>query len=320
MVTIKEVAEKAGVSVATVSRVINNSGVVSERTKLKVLRVMKELGYNPRPWAKYLASSRNRFTAYVVMTPRIRRFLDKRRGFYFDIFMGIETIAKQSGVLLKVVDPGYFEKADGFLLVGADFDKDNIEAYKGTGKPVVLVDHYIPDIRIDAVVSDGYGGAYAVVKMFIDRGYRRIVHIHGNLKPYSFRERYSGYTNAMIDHNLMPVYFEFDDFHDNMNSVVALMLRNYDLPEAIFTSNDFSAVRVIEELENRGIKVPDDVSVVGFDDSIEAEERGITTVRVYKLELGSFAMRRLLTLMMGQDIHPAKISLFTKIVERKTVK
>ena len=322
MPTIRDVAKRAGVSISTVSRVLNNSGPVSERARLAVLKAMEELGYTPHPWAKYLATIREEFKVSIVMTPRIKEYLVKGEGFYFEVYLGIKNVMKQIKVREKIVDKeeALQDETDGFLLIGADFRRKEVERYMSTGKPVVLVDHYIPGMNVDAVVSDGYGGAYSAIRMMLKRGFRRIIHIHSDLRPYSFRERFEGYTSAMGRCGLMPKYYEFDDYNDNMSSVMDLILKNYGKPEVIFTSNDFSAIRAMEELEKRGYRIPDDVSLIGFDDSPEAEELELTTVRVYKDELGSFAMRRLITLMMGQDVHPAKISLFTEIVERKSTR
>ncbi len=319
MVTIRDVARRAGVSVATVSRVINNTGRVSMRTRERVLRAMRDLGYSPRPWAKYLATPKRKFSVSVVVTPRIRKHMVEG-AFYHSVFKGIESVAKASGVRIEIIDMGRVVESDGFLLIGADFDEKTVEMYKSTKKPVVMVDHYIPGMKIDAVVSDGFGGAFNAVSMLVENGYRRIVHIHSPLNAFSFRERYSGYMSVMERYNLFPKVYEFDDVSDNMSAVIELMLNTYGLPDAVFTSNDFSAVRAYRELTKRGVRVPEDVSIVGFDDSKEAEELDLTTVRVFKDELGSFGMRRLITLMMGQDLHPAKISLFTELVIRGSVK
>ncbi len=319
MVTIRDVAKRAGVSVTTVSRVINNSPKVSKETRKKVLHAMEELGFSPRPWAKYLALPKSKVVSGVVITPRIKKFMSKG-AFYYEVFRGIKSVAKVSGVEVKVMYKEDVEDAEGYLLIGADFDRDYIEELRKRGKPKVLVDHYIPGMKIDAVVSDGYGGAYNAVELLIKTGHRRIVHIHSPLTAYSFRERFNGYINAMEKHGLMAKVYEFDDVAENMGYVVDLMLNTYGMPDAIFTSNDFAAIRLLKELRKRGIRVPDDVSIVGFDDSPEAEKFGFASVRVFKEELGSFAMRRLITLMMGQDLHPAKISLFTELVIRGSVK
>ncbi len=319
MITIRDVAKRAGVSVATVSRVINNTGKVSLRTKERVLIAMKELGYSPRPWARYLATPRRKFSVTIVATKRITSHMEEG-SFYKYVFEGIEGVARQSGVRIQATDIGDFPLSDGYLLIGADFDKATVEEYKSRGKPVVMIDHYIPGMNIDAVVSDGYGGAFEAISTLAEIGHKRIVHIHNPLSAYSFRERYDGYFRAMEKYGFFPKVYEFDDLGDNMEAVIELMLNTYGVPDAIFTSNDFAAVRVHEELMKRGIEIPDDVSLIGFDDSPDSEKLGISSVRVFKEELGSFGMRRLITLMTGQDTHPAKISLFTELVIRGSVK
>ncbi len=319
MITIRDVAKRAGVSVATVSRVINNRGKVSIRTRERVLMAMKELGFSPRPWAQFLAAPKRKFTVAVVVTERISRTMTGD-GFYKYVFDGIKEVSEQSGVKLERIKPSKDASFDGYLLIGADFNREDVELYRSMGKPLVMVDHYIPGMKIDAVVSDGYGGAFNAVSKLIEMGHRRIVHIHNPLKAYSFRERYDGFFGAMEKYGLFPKVYEFDDMGDNMDAVIELMLNTYGVPDAVFTSNDFAAIRAYEELTKRGIRIPEDVSLIGFDDSTASEELGISSVRVYKEELGSFGMRRLITLMTGQDTHPAKISLFTELVIRESVK
>jgi len=320
MITIKDVAKKAGVSITTVSRVVNNSPRVSKKTREKVVKAMKELGFSPRPWAKYLAMPRANFKVGVVITKRIKRFMGKG-SFYHLILDGINEVASSSGVKVEVIMYGEEEKSlDGYLLIGADFGPNDVEKFTSMKKPVVLVDNHIPGLNVDVVISDGYGGAFNAVQTLINYGYKRIVHIHSPLSTYSFRDRFNGYVDAMEKNNLMPKVYEFDDIAENMTYVIDLMLNTYGVPEAIFTSNDFAATRAIKELRKRGIKVPEDVAIMGFDDSREAKEMNFSSVRVFKKEMGSFSMRRLATLMMGQDVHPAKISLYTEPVIRGLIK
>ena len=316
MATIRDVAKKAGVSIATVSRVLNGSSKVSEKTREKVLKAVRELGYSPRPWAKYLALPRGRMVAGIVVTKRIKRYM-KKGAFYHEVMKGVKLVSKESGVQVALMERGKESEADGYLLIGADFGYEDVERIRESfGKPLVLVDNHLPGLKIDAVISDGYGGAMAVVDELVAHGMKRIVHIHSILSVFSFRERFNGYVDAMHKSGLMPKFYEFDDVSDNMSYVVDLMLNSYGVPQAIFTSNDFAAVRLMKELKKRGLNAPVDPYIVGFDDSPEAERYGISSVRVFKSELGSFGMRRLITLMLNQDTHPAKISLFTELVMR----
>ena len=118
----------------------------------------------------------------------------------------------------------------------------------------------------------------------------------------------------------MPKTYEYDDIANNMPSVVEMMLRTYGLPHAIFASNDIAAIRVITELKKKGIRIPEDVSVIGFDDIAWAEtfDPPLTTLRVFKDEMGVLACNRLRDLIMGVNLHPVRISLFTRFVKRKS--
>ncbi|WP_282956782.1 substrate-binding domain-containing protein [Thermosipho africanus] len=145
-------------------------------------------------------------------------------------------------------------------------------------------------------------------------------YVNGPLNSYGFKGRFDGYTSAMEEAGLLPKYYEYDDIKDNMSDVIDFMLRKNEKPEAIFASNDITAMRVIRELKKRNFKVPKDVSVIGFDDIISAEsfDPPLTTLKVFKDEMGSLAAKRIYELLVGHDIHPIMMSLFTKFIKRKS--
>lgn len=323
MPTIEDVAKEAGVSTATVSRVINNSGYVSERTKLRVWHAIKKIGYTPKESARVLAKHKKTYRIAVCISERIKKLSqqDNVGQFYGVVVESIRRSSTACGMypeleLMETVANEY----DGYILIGADADLNILKKFRSMRKPFVLVDHYIPGQVIDCIISDGYDGAYYAVSYLIKKGLTRIVHIHAPLNAYGFRSRYDGYLAAMEHGGLMPKTYEYDDIANNMPSVVEMMLRTYGLPHAIFTSNDIAAIRVITELKKRGIRVPEDVSVIGFDDIAWAEtfDPPLTTLRVFKDEMGVLACNRLRDLIMGVNPHPVRISLFTRFIKRKS--
>lgn len=322
MTRLIDVAKLAKVSTATVSRVINNNGYVSAKVRERVIKAIEELGYQPAKAARFLAKSGQNFDVGVVaddwVLKSITTVIDE---FYSIVYKGIIDFSKNHRMNIHLLDVNSWdENADGFLLVGGGITKELVKEVKKTKKPMVLVDQYLPGLKVDYVVSDGYDGAVFAVDKLIFKGMKRIVHIHGPLSHFGFRDRYDGYMATMEMHGFMPKSYEFDEINDNMSAIIDIMLRSYGKPDAIFGSNDTAAIRAMEELKLRGFKIPDDVSIVGFDDIMSASlvSPKLTTLKIFKYDLGSIAARRLFNLLMGEEKHPVKISLFTQYIERES--
>ncbi|MGE0032974.1 MAG: LacI family DNA-binding transcriptional regulator [Pseudothermotoga sp.] len=271
MASIDDVARLAGVSIATVSRVLNNRGYVSEKTKLKVWKAVRELGYKPQKSARTLAS-RRLFKVALVISDRIKKLLKNETGnFYAIVLQAIKDVESSfrfstAPLILESSDPKGF---DGFLLIGSDATAEQVMFYRKYGK-VVLVDHYIDGLGIDCVVSDGYDGVYKVVQDFVQRGFENIVHLHGPLRFYGFKDRYRGYTEAMQRNGLLPVCYEYDDLHEEITPVLKKIFRDKKV-QVLICSNDIIAIRALKELKSWGYRIPEDVSVIGFDDIPQAE-------------------------------------------------
>ncbi|PMP83640.1 MAG: LacI family transcriptional regulator, partial [Caldisericum exile] len=187
--------------------------------------------------------------------------------------------------------------------------------------PVVLVDQYIPTLKVDCIVSDGYDGASYAIKYLISKGLKKIIHIHGFLSHFGFKDRYMGFISTMENYKLLPKDYEYnDEIMEDMNPLIEKILKVYGLPEAIFASNDPIAIKVIETLNAFKIRVPEDVSVIGFDGTEIGEKfnPALTTLKVPMYEMGSLAVKRLIDIIADQDIHPVKISLFTEFIRRNS--
>ncbi|WP_036222261.1 LacI family DNA-binding transcriptional regulator [Mesoaciditoga lauensis] len=323
---IREIAKKADVSIATVSRVLNDSKNVSPSTREKVLKILKKYRFEMDPWAKRLASKRNVTHIFIMVSKRILKTLDlKDKEFYSMVVKGIQNTAKANRSITTIVemetnlDEKKLKGIDGVLLVGGDTTAEHVRFLKKIGMPQVLVDQYIPTVKVDCVVSNGYDGASYAVKYLISQGFKKIVHIHGFLNHFGFKDRYVGYMTTMEQNNLLPKAYEYnDEVMEDMKPLVEKMLNVYGVPEAIFASNDPIAMKVIETLKAFHIKVPDDISVIGFD----GIEKGkyfnppLSTLRVPMQEMGSLALKRLLDIVYGQDVYPVRISLFTEFIKR----
>ncbi len=323
MSKIDDVAKLAGVSIASVSRVLNSKDNVSKKTKEKVLRAIEELDYKPSRIARNLANKKSFYNIGLVISKRIDKILKGNdsfgiREFYTTVLAGIENLAKENNIQIKLqtFDNGnrkLLEDLDGLLIMGGDRLPKLVE---NSDLPKVLVDNYIPALKVDSVISNGFDGAYYTIKQMITRGYKKIVHIHGSLTYWGFRNRFEGYTAAMTEFGLLPQTFECDETPEGI--LYALNLALSKKPNVIFASNDVIALIILNFLKKKKIYVPKEIQLIGFDDIISSSvsEPKLSTVKVFKFEMGNIALNRLIDLINEKNPHPAMISLFTTFVER----
>ena len=303
-------AKRAGLSLSTVSLTINNSGYVSQETRAKVSRAVEELGYHPSRAARVLASNRSGNIGFILSNDHFSLM----EPFYTRIFLGTEFEARNHNfyVLLTTVGrqlrkpsdmPRFLleRNVDGIIIAGK-VNANLVEYIEALGLPMVLVDYEIPRKRVSTVLIDNRkGGQLATHHLITAGGHRNIGFIGGDVGHPSIRERLASFKQTMNE-NDCPIDKEFivDDEPDtrvhNGYNAAERMLNGKKRPTAIFAANDAMAIGCLRYAKNRGMKVPDDLAIVGFDDiemSSHVDPR-LTTVRVFKEELGAHAVRRLL--------------------------
>jgi LacI family transcriptional regulator len=273
MSTIHDVARLAGVSPITVSRVLNNSGYASEETRARVEAAAAELGYVPNTLARGLRSKRTN-TLALVMT-------DITNPYFTLIARGVEDTASNSGytVIFCNTDESEAEEekylnilvqkqVDGILLVPACSNSQSLKFLRSNEIPFVLIDRRVPDTRSDLVRSDSEQGAYNLTRHLIELGHKRIVTITGPQAVSTSLDRASGYQRAMKEAglaDLIEVYygsFTQDSGYELTSRALALKPR----PTAIFGGNNFISIGIFKALRDASLIVPEDMSVVGFDD------------------------------------------------------
>ena len=333
-VTIKDVASRAGVSLSTVSLVLNKKHNVSEETRLKVLQTIEELKYHPRRVARGLASKTTRNIGFIVTENHFSR----AEPFYTKVFLGIEFEARKHHyyVLLTTVERSFRRSrhiprfllernVDGVILAGT-MPTSLTDFIRETGLPFVMVDYLPKSGPCSAVLIDNFDGAYRAVTHLIERGHRRIAYVGGDIEHPSFKERLSGYEKALSDSGI-PVENElimanepYTGFQDGYRAM-GKYLGNGVTFTALFAGNDAMAQGCLQCLREHEIDVPDKVAVVGFDD-IESDlqvEPHLTTVRVDKEELGAVSVRRLVEMIdKGQFIQSKTVLPVELIIRRST--
>ena len=300
--TIRDVAREARVSVATVSRVFNNSGPVREETRAAILAVAERLQYTPNTAARSL-STRRTGTVGVLLP-------DLHGEFFSEVIRGIDQTVQSSGYHVLISsshnDRAEIEAAlramrgrvDGLILMAPDLDADSLLANLPERLPLVLLNTHLKEPGFDSINIDNYGGALRMTMHLLDAGRRRIALITGGARNYDAQERLRGYREALrgrglgVDERLIVP----GDFTEWSGHAAAQRLAALEpLPDAVFATNDSMAVGALSALRDAGVSVPEDIAVVGFDDIPIAQyvSPALTTVRVSIASLGSRAAARL---------------------------
>lgn len=275
MVTIYDIAKKANVSAMTVSRVINNTGRISEKTRMKVKRIMEEMNYVPNSMARSLVLQETKILSLLIT--------DITNPFYTTLARGAEDAAKRCGYKLlfgnsdenlikekEYVDMMLTARVDGVLFAPAgDGSLEHLNTLRKHNIQLVLLDREVPGFETDMVLGDSKDGARKLVEHLISLGHKRIALINGALQVSTARHRLAGYKEALKLNDLpyddrLVAEFGYKPFADD--SSLDELLQLDDPPTAIFAANNFLAIGVIRALRARGIPVPEQISVVCFDD------------------------------------------------------
>ena len=325
--TIKDVARLAGVSVATVSRVLNASAPVRDTTRVRVLEVARELRFAPNGAARTL--SRRRAGALGVILP------DLYGEFFSELLRGIDQEAQRAGHSLLVSSSHHDShgvgvavramrgRVDGLLVMAPEVSAAALDAALPDGLPVVLLNR-APGVTAASVMVDNYGGAHAMTTHLLSLGHRRIGFVAGAVDNADSDERELGYRAALDEAGLPfePELYARGDFtEDGGWRGARALLSRAEPPSVIFAANDAMAIGVLSALREADIAVPARIAVVGFDDIPVARflNPPLTTVRVGIAALGARAAELLLAALAQRsppERAPQRAVLPTELVIR----
>jgi LacI family transcriptional regulator len=332
-VTIRDVARAAGVSVATVSRVFNNSGPVHEETRARIREVAREMRYTPNSAARSLITARS--NTLGVLLP------DLYGEFFSEVIRGIDQTAQQHGYHVLVSSSHETQariegamramrgRVDGLIVMSPDIDAPTLAANLPESLPVVLLNCAVEGTSYDAISVDNFGGAYAMVRHLLSTGRTRVAIITGSSRNYDARERLRGYRAALRDAGVnrgegggedgweIPGDFTETGGYHAARALAALPNR----PDAVFAGNDAMAIGALSAFRELGLAVPRDIAVAGFDDIPMARYMSppLTSVHVEISELGTQAMEVLLAAVSEKNRHERRqVVLSTTLVIRQS--
>ncbi|WP_338108286.1 LacI family DNA-binding transcriptional regulator [Bacillus pseudomycoides] len=323
MSTIKDVAKLAGVSVATVSRVLNKNGYVHEDTLKKVERAIELLDYKPSTVARSLYNKKSRLIGLVVPNivnpffPEVARAVEDvahKQGYTVVLCNSDESLEKEK----QYIDVLRQNNVDGFIVAT---NPQNSMNYMNLSVPVVAIDRMFNE-RIPTVYADNYAGSQEATKLLLEKGCQHIAHIRGPRDVSTANERFEGFIDVITQYGLSYMIAESTFDPADSERVAMELLEEYPHIDGIVAGNDLIAIGVVKAALQKGISIPDDLQIIGFDgiSLTEMMYPALTTVAQPIYEMGRIATELLLEQMEGNQLETEHYRLPIEIIERNTTK
>jgi len=338
IITIKYIADKLGVSITTVSRVLNGKAKeyrISERTANAILELAKELNYTPNPIAKSLRERRTNTIGLVIP--------DISNPFFASIAQNIENEARKFGYTIMLCDSGedtnqeaelikilINRRVDGFIICPVGISSEHLGVIFKKKIPIVIVDRYFRGLNCSYVVSDNYRGAYDAVNYLIKCGHRVIGCVQGLIGTSVNSDRVQGYKDALI-HNGIEVdrtLITGDSFGEKNGYIATKLLLNRERkPTAILALSNLISLGALKAIKEEGLSIPQDISIISFDDQPYCEYLSppMTMIAQQKAEMGEIAVKLLINQIGSKENSydkgntVQKIVIPTRLVIRKSV-
>jgi LacI family repressor for deo operon, udp, cdd, tsx, nupC, and nupG len=326
--TLRDVAGLAGVSTATVSRALEKPDTVAEATRARIMEAVAACGYTPNIMARNLRKMETRLVTILIA--------DVTNPFFNEIVRGIERVARENGYSVLLADsendPGQenayggllaAKRTDGMILLNGRMPAGLLPAggEASADAPVVVACEYLPNLDLPTIQIDNIDAAKRATEHLLSLGHRRVGFITGPLWNVLSRDRLSGYRDAVLDAGLgfddalvVPGNFSIRSGIEATERLLALSSR----PTAIFASNDEMAIGAIRAARDGGLRIPADLSIMGFDDIRFAAyvDPPLSTIRQPGQEIGRRAMEMLVRIMAGKPLEERRILLPTELVVR----
>lgn len=329
-ITIKDVAKKAGVSISTVSRVINDSKPVTDEVKQKVLDVIKETGYIPNPLARSLVTKKSQLIGVIV--PEVSD------SFVNEILNGVEEIAKMYDyeILLantysdkeqelKSINLLRAKQVEGIVMISWKVEEEHVDYMQKCGIPASYISKTARDYDIHTVSTSNVDATYDMTKYLLDKGHQKIAFVMTSKDDTVLEiERLTGYEKALNERNInldQSLIKHGTTTYEGGYSSMKELLDEGIVPHAAFVTGDEAAIGAINAICDAGYKVPEDISVAGFNDVKIAKmyRPKLTTVHQPLYDMGAVAIRMVIKMINNETLEEKKIELPYKIEERDSV-
>ena len=310
-ITIYDIAEKLSISVATVSRALKDDPVVSKKTKKRIFDMVEEMGYRTNHYAQNLRRQQTNTIGVIVH--------ELKSTFITSVLAGIEKVATEAGYDLIITHSSesylkeaanaknlFHKRVDG-LIASLSFDTKDLRHFQPfveKGVPIMFFDRVEQDNNNTVVIIDNNRCGYLATQHLIEQGCKRIAHITASLDRNVYAQRFKGYRDALYDHGI-----EYDEsllFVKDLSESAGLeaasrLLKLKPLPDGVFVTNDFVAAVCMRTLKEHGIRIPEDIAIVGFNNDAIAKliEPALTTINYPGIDMGEIAARNLINHLKG---------------------
>jgi LacI family transcriptional regulator len=326
---IKQISDITGYSAATVSNALNKKRGVNQNTSDEIFRVAREIGY----------LDNSTITRIKLVIYRKNGLIIDDTPFFSLLISGFEKECRESGYEMVIGNldarhAEYEEQAKQMLndpgtaivLLGTELSPEDLKLYKEVQCPILLLDYWSFDMEFNGVMINNADSVRMAVNYLFNSGHTEIGYLKGKFRILGFEQRKSGYFSGMRENgidNFTPFTVELST---TMNGAYKDMLEYLDkkpaLPTAYFADNDVIALGAMKALQERGYRIPEDISIIGFDDLpfCEISSPRLTSLKVPKQEMGQLAVRKIIEMTKGSDNIRTKIQVCTEFIERDSVK
>jgi len=327
-ITLRMVAEKAGVSVNTASRAINNKPDINQETKKRIFKVAQELGYVRNNTAVALRTNKTGTVGVVIE--------DNRNPFYAEVLNGMEVATREKNYHIifantqrdykkeeEAINLLLAKRVDGLLIAPVQDRDDDINSLVEANIPFVVVGRDFENIELDAIYNDEVKGGFLATEYLIKKGHKRIALIDGFLYKSPAKGRLEGYKKALKKYGISMddalVSVGDIDVKDGYERTKQMLEKNLDFT-AIFAYNDMMAFGAMQAIREKGLRIPEDIGLVGYDDIpfCSLMNPALTTIRLKKQELGIESVKLLLSRINGRHKKLKKVILDVELIVRET--
>lgn len=332
----KDIASKLGLSPATVSLVLNNKPGISSETRERVFALLEEYGYQqPKPQPPM--PSHNKSLQFIIYQKHGLVVSDT--PFFSSLTEAINREARLSGYSLTIT---YLDEQkddipallsdmeqnlpDGLLILATEMFPEDVAPFEKLNLPTLLLDGQFDHVDMDSVCINNADGSYKALQYLCSLGHQNIGYLRSRTRISNFDQRFTAFRSYAADCRIRldegSIFFLGSTMEDAYQDMKRLLRERQDTPDALFADNDIIAFGAIRALKEFGFSIPEDVSIIGFDDMpfCEMLEPSLTTIRVFKQEMGTTAVRRLIELIHHPDSKPQKIYISTELVPRKSTR
>ena len=324
--SIYDVAKKAGVSVVTVSRVINNASTVRQSSRDKVMKAIKELNYQPSSAAQSLARGKTNVIGLLIPNltdPFIMEVVDsvdrelEKKGY----FLALSVIGNSDDSTLRSNFLFQQDRVDGILILTPIFENDYVTSLKNKNIPFVIMDNQLFPFTVSSIVVNNFKGGYDVTRHLLELGHLKFGCIGGPEEFLSAKHRIDGFNAALTEVGIEPYKISRGEFDITTGyEVTTKWIEDNELPTALICGDDHIAFGAIDALRENGLRVPEDISVVGYDDHPFASKLHphLTTVKQPAAEIGVKGVEALFNAMNGQEKQHVVVKLPPELIIRHT--